>query len=713
MATMNLFRRKRRLTYLLCLTLAGQTTFSGCFPKERKLTYFGDAHLQYYKDVATEIAYPVINEPTPETVAFSEPPRTLRDRIETDEIWDMTLAEALHLALANNEIIRIHDFGTQLGAYPLAGSQIMANPEGAPSIYDPAIQETGVLFGNRGVEAALAAFDTQFTSSMVWGRSEQIQNNLFFGGGLNPGSTLYAETANFNAALTKPLANGATFSLSHGVNYQLNNVPSNLFGSAYTNNVRADFRQPLWQGAGVEFTRIAGPIGQTFQGISGVNQGVTIARINGDITVAEFEQNTLNMVFDTERVYWDLYFAYRQYDAAVANRNSALRTWREVKAKFDIGARGGGAADEAQARETYFQRRADAEAALNNVEKLEVALRRMCGLPVSDGRIIRPIDEPVTAELVPDWYSSIAEALTRNVRLRQQRWRIKSLDLQLTAAHSLTNPRFDLVASYQVNGFGDKLLAYNDDDGITTQGLNSAYGTLVQGDQTGWTSGFEFSMPIGFRSAHTQVRNLELRLARARQVLAAQEEELSYELARAFQDLALHHTQAKTNFNRRRAAERQVQAFEAEYRAGTQTLDRYLAAQARLAEADTAYYSSLVEYTKTIAFINQRKGTLLEMNNIHVAESQWSPEAYRQALRRAWARSYAFDNPLLHHEPAAFEADVPVDTPELAVPQISPVADPTVPPFAPPAAPGVDVPAPATAPRPQDEVYPPPAPAAE
>src|SRR5690606_4017820 len=46
MATMNLFRRKRRLTYLLCLTLAGQTTFSGCFPKERKLTYFGDAHLQ-------------------------------------------------------------------------------------------------------------------------------------------------------------------------------------------------------------------------------------------------------------------------------------------------------------------------------------------------------------------------------------------------------------------------------------------------------------------------------------------------------------------------------------------------------------------------------------------------------------------------------------------------------------------------------------------
>ena len=50
-----------------------------------------------------------------------------------------------------------------------------------------------------------------------------------------------------------------------------------------------------------------------------------------------------------------------------------------------------------------------------SIGALEVSLRRMCGLSVNDGRVIRPADEPVTAEFVPDWNVSLAEALTRRV----------------------------------------------------------------------------------------------------------------------------------------------------------------------------------------------------------------------------------------------------------------------------------------------------------
>jgi len=231
----------------------------------------------------------------------------------------------------------------------------------------------------------------------------------------------------------------------------------------------------------------------------------------------------------------------------------------------------------------------------------------------------------------------LAEGITRREELRRQKWNIKSLELQLDAASSLANPRFDFVSTAQVNQFGDHLL------GNTNTPFNNAYATTGQFNQTGYQLGFEFSVPLGLRNALSQVRNYELRLMKARDVLAQQELEVSHELANSFQQLSWRYTTAQTNFNRRRAAERQLQAFDAEYRAGTKTLDLLLQAQSRLAAAEIAYFQSITAYNRAINDLHYRKGTLLEHNSVHLAEGMWNPDAYKDALRKAWARTYAFD----------------------------------------------------------------------
>ncbi|QDU43823.1 outer membrane channel protein [Symmachiella dynata] len=648
------FRQFVSLLLISCL-------FTGC-ASNPTLSYLGNAQLTDYRADAERIAYPDSCEVPPESATFANPPRNVRDR-NHDEAWDMPLAEAIHLALLNNKIVRTSS-RTATGAIAAGSaggtstSTIVSSPQAVASVYDPAIQETGVLFGSRGVESALSEFDTQFTTSMVWGRDEQIQNNLFLAGGIPDGATLQSDTAQMQAELSKVQANGGQLSLSHLVNYNYNNSPGNLFPSVYTGNVQLGYRLPMWAGSGTEFTRIAGPVSENITGIGGVSQGVVIARINNDITIADFEIQVRNMIKDVEDIYWNLYLAYRRYDAEVVARNSALRTWREVKSKFEVGARGGSAADEAQAREQYFDAKARAEVELNNIYSMELELRRMLGLPVNDGRIIRPSDVPITAEFIPDWYVALAEALTRRTELRRQKWNIKSLDLQLIAAENLANPRLDFVSAYQVNMFGDNLFGNNDNDSVgTAQGLNSAYERLTQGSQTGWQLGFQFSMPLGLRRTLAQVRNIELRLAQARELLATQEVDISHELANGFQALNLNYQTAQTRFNQGRAAHLQLQAFEAEYKVGTKTLDLLLQAQTRLARAQIEYYSAIIEYTKSITNIQFRKGTLLEYNNIHLAEGAWSPEAYEEALRRAWARSYAFESDLMHTEPAPFVND--------------------------------------------------------
>src|SRR5206468_5603547 len=107
-------------------------------------------------------------------------PRTT-DNPESDEIWQMTLQEALKIGLDNSEVIRVISLGAQgipVGGFeptPLntgAGAGI-ASSLGAgtlSSVYDPAIQETQIA-------SALAVFDANFTTSMLWGHNEAPFNN--------------------------------------------------------------------------------------------------------------------------------------------------------------------------------------------------------------------------------------------------------------------------------------------------------------------------------------------------------------------------------------------------------------------------------------------------------------------------------------------------------------------------------------------------------
>lgn len=623
----------------------------GCRETMKPLQYLGKAELAYYKDKTTEISYPHVHSDTPQQVAFSDAPRTVDSAAERpsdlldaeQDIWELTLVEALHTALANNAIIRS------------AQSSALATGDRTPSVYDQAIQETGILFSNRGVEGALSAFDAQFTTSMIWGRNESAQNIAFFGPeGQDP--VLSRDTGNFEARLQKQFATGGTMAVTHNWDYLYSNARAQLFPSSYAGAISASYRQPLWAGSGVEYTRIAGPLNPQFTAITGVSQGVVIARINNDITLADFQAAVRDLLRDVETAYWDLFLAYRTFHAAVAARESSKESWRQEIVKKEAGA--GVSQDEPQARDQYFETRALAEFSLNRIYEAESELRRLMGVAVHDGRVIRPATDPVMAEFKPDWYMALTEALTQRVELRRQKWNIKSLELQLQAAESLTNPRLDFISEYRVNGFGDQLFGENDDDGVTSQGFRSAYETITQGNQTGWALGFEMSIPIGFRSALAQKRNLELRLAKAREVLAVQEMDIAHQLRNAYQEIALHYANAQSNFNRYTAARDRVNIIREQVRVGVEgaTRDLQLRAIRAQAAAETEYYTSLVRYNQAIMRFEYFKGTLLEFNNVQLEEGGWTPQAYEQALRRAWARSHALDaRKFLDSEPPVFE----------------------------------------------------------
>jgi hypothetical protein len=559
---------------------------------------------------------------------------------ETQEYLELSLEETMRLALANSKILR------DLGA------TVLRSPDTARSVNDPSLTETDARFG---VEAALSAFDAAFSTSTSVEKNDRALNNIFFGGGTR---LLQQDFAVWQSQLAKTGATGTQYSLKNYTQYDANNAPGNAFGSAFTTWFDIEARHPLLQGGGTQFNRIAGP-----NAVPGVSNGVVIARINSDVALADFEIGVRGFVSDIENAYWDLYFAYRDLDAKVAARNASLDTWRRVHALYERGRRGGEAEKEAQSREQYYRFQEDAQNALhgklvdgtrtNNgssggtfrgtggVYVVERRLRLLAGMPISDGRLIRPSDEPLKGRLVYDWECSVVEALTRRGELRRQKWLIKKREAELEASKNFLLPKLDVTGRYRWRGFGEDLFP----NGGTGR-FNNAVSNLVSGDFQEWQTGVELSFPIGFRKAYAAVRHSELQLARERSLLFEQERAVLYDLSNSISEVERAYSLVETNHNRRLAASEQVAAVQTAFEADNATLDTMLDAQRRRADADTAYYRALVEYQLAVKNVQVEKGTLLDYNEITLNEGPWPDKAYADAADRESRRGPPILDPL-------------------------------------------------------------------
>ena len=633
-------RWKRSTAMMLLAALLTQ----GCAAPGRRLQYLiGDEkNLEHYKDYATAIEYPVETEKSETNPDLFRSPRSITS-LEEVEQRPMKLEECVRLALSNATILR-EDQNFMSPANPL-----MSNPSRVASVYDTAIQETGFLFGNRGPEAALSDFDPVFTNSMQWGRSEDPQNSPNLG--LPAGGVLVDETAQWQARLEKPLANSGTVAVEHDWNYSQNNN-TRLFPSAYTGFLQAEYRQPLLAGRGTEFTRIAGPLNQGLRGVSGVSQGVLISRINTDISLLEFEQSVTSLVRDVENKYWDLLLALQLYQ-------SEIKTFADItRFRYVLLERLEDKESRSQADNRLYEADARMKGSLGDVLSAEYRLRRLLGMPLNDGTFLTPVDQPSEAKLVPHWESSLLESLANRAELRRQKWEIRSLELQLTAAKNLVQPRLDFVSQYRVNGFGDNLLGEEDDDGLTDAGYASASESLTQGNNTSWNLGLSLSMPLGLRLARLQVRNYELRLRKAKSVLMAQEQELAYELNEAIVKMDQWYLLADSGAKRAEVAQDYADVslarLEAQAELDPIRFGRTLEAKITSRDADQGYLRSIVEYNKAITELNFRKGTLLQTNSIYLSEGEWNPPAYEQARERGEAMTHALDNTHVDAIPSEF-----------------------------------------------------------
>jgi len=555
----------------------------------------------------------------PEVAAYE--PRTLSGTRGPNDYWDLTLDQATQMALANSDVMR--DLGARIVNAPTSSAS-------AKTVFDPAIQESDPL---SGPQAALSAYDAKFTTRLLTSQSsgpssdlnvvgdplfQHLFNVLQFIAQGNPGFSSGLGAPGTNSSfyvmqnqISKQAATGTKFTVSNNIFH----FGSNIIQDLNVSNADLAFQvvHPLLKGGGIKYNRIAGA-----NALPGRYNGVVLAHIGTDISLADFEQAVINFVYDVEVAYWDLQFAYRDLDQKISARDDALELWRTVRRRYDEG--DAGADEEAAALEQYYGFEAEVENALVGVDvsrtinlpiqggvyRSERQLRQLMGLPATDGRLIRPVNDPVVARIIYDWPTVVQEALSRRVELRRQKWIVKRRELEYEASHNELLPQLDVFARYRTGYLSSDIVSQN-----------------IAGGTQQASAGLQFSVPLGRRQGFAAVRNAELKLTRERAVLADQELQITHQISAAFTETDRAYHILQTTFRRLQAVHREIAARRKKYEEGAAPLQFLLDSRLRSLKAESEHLKALIDYNIALTNVELQRGSLLESSGVLLQEGSW------------------------------------------------------------------------------------------
>lgn len=566
--------------------------------------------------IAAELDAP--SPPVIEQVAFTGEPLTAKSADHTEMIYiEKSLGEVIEQALMHSEVFRD------------LGGVVLRSPDTVRTNLSDSLQQTDPQFG---MDAALSQFDATLSASSTFSNNDRIFNNAFFAGGT---TAFQQDLHEHQIELSKRSATGSTMALRMLSEYDNNNAPANTFFNAYQSQIEGELRQPLLQGAGLEFNRIAGP-GAT----PGVYNGVLIARSNFDITHADFEIALRDFISNVENAYWDLYLAYRELDAKKKAMEQALVLWNEAKSQAS--GELSNKAQEALARQQYFRLKSEVDDALSGrllngtqtrngssggtlqgtggVLATERRLRLMIGLPANDGTLLRPSDEAPMTQIPFHWENSLSEAMSQRPELHRQNATVKKREMELLAARNFLNPRLDAVGRYRYRGFGDDLFGAGPQIAPAPE---SAFGQLITGDNQEWSLGVELSMPVGYRQANAAVTHAQLALSRARAIQKEQQREVVSNLSASFADAERAYLQIENKLNQYVAAREYYLALKTQKdeQGLSVPADRIIDAMDRLVRAEVEFFRSRSEYAVSLKNIHYEKGTILKYKDLRIADA--------------------------------------------------------------------------------------------
>lgn len=435
--------------------------------------------------------------------------------------------------------------------------------------------------------ASEGRFDPAFSLSFSTG--ENVVADKFQRNANNAGAHFSAKGISQSEAWSTGVNGVTVWGLGYDVSFNSSALSGtgNRFENDQTSEMTFSLRQPLLRGAGTD-ANLA---------------DVRVARNNVTISEWGVRNQVMTVITQVNNVYNELQFAHENLEVARRSRELARQLLRDNIKRVEIGVKT--PLDVTTAQAEVAAREAALITATRVVKDQENFLKQLITADMI--LLIRTrvnIAAPPSANIDPNVVQGIRAALDLRPDYRQAMLDIQNRHIIVAHTKNSELPRLDLTASLS-------MLGLDDDFGTSTQ-------RILSRDQSSWSVGALFSIPIGNREGRGNYSAAKLSAAQALVRLQQLEQQIIVLVDNAAGAVVTTQQLTVANREARRLARESLAAGEARLVAGTGTTFEVLQLQKQLADAETAELRAIADYNKAVAKYRLETGTTLQVHGVKV-----------------------------------------------------------------------------------------------
>jgi len=413
--------------------------------------------------------------------------------------------------------------------------------------------------------------------------------------------------------------------------------------TTYFSNLGVTYNQPLFRNFRVDNTR----------------RQIKIQRKRLQQSDVDFRRQTIDIISQVQRAYWDLVFALRNQQNQVANVNLAKENLRQVEVRIEVGT----AAPLARAEvATELANRegellSATEQVSRNENTLKTLLLREPTAPEWTQSFV-PTDTPVYSDAPIIVEDAVKDAIDNRPELRRLRLQREITAIDIDYFKNQTKPRIDLVSSVSLGGLSlgnqntDDISVpqFTGNDEILRQALNvtranlptplpplpnpivtvpgtpgvfnggsfQSIGNLFRSDSPSYSVGVTFEIPFRNTTAKANLAGARIQQQQTEAQARSQEQIVVADVRNAVQAVETSRQRISTARRARENAEIQLEGERKLYEVGRSTTFLLFQRENALTNARNSEIRAETDYNKALSDLQRATSTTFRLNNIEV-----------------------------------------------------------------------------------------------
>ena len=371
----------------------------------------------------------------------------------------------------------------------------------------------------------------------------------------------------------------------------------------YTTRFEVNLTQPLLKNFGLDINK----------------SNIYIATNNLDISDFDFKNKVIEVITDTENVYWDLVFSKGDLIVQQKSVQRAKDLERRVKAQVEVGTMA--PLEILQAQSEVASREEAVITARKLIQDNEDNLKNILNISFDspEGRKeIQPLDSPkFIVEAPVPLKKSILIALKMRPDYLAKKKELDNKNIQVKFNENQLYPTLDLIASFGLNGISGRETSPG--SSVLEGNLGKSIERAFSGDLPAFGGGLLFKYPLGNRDAKSRLAVSKLETAQLLMDIKDLEKTIVVEVREASRQINTDKKRVQAARIARRLAKEKLIAEEKKFEVGLSTSFEVLQFQTDLAEEQSKELKSVIDFNKSNIKLRKVLATTLEKYNIRMA----------------------------------------------------------------------------------------------